>query len=104
MLDGNKIEFYRNKAKFSRSKLAHLTGIPQRTVESWCWGMAKATDPERIKKLADALGCNPIDLYDFTVEKDPVLIALGEAVECVPDTEIIRMLNKLTEEHKKKTS
>ena len=59
---GERIKHLREKAGLSQKRLAEILGIDQSAVARWETG-ENTPAANRIKPLADALGCTPGDLF-----------------------------------------
>ena len=57
-----KIRLFREKAGMSQRELATAIGVSQAAVAQWETGAAQPT-LDNLRKAAEALGCNPGDLF-----------------------------------------
>lgn len=64
MTVGEKIKMYREKKGYTLEELGNRVGVGKSTIRKWENGIIKNMRRDKIQKLAEVLGCSPLEFID----------------------------------------
>lgn len=83
------------KHDLSYGKLAEITGVPKSALQRYATGETRKLSFDRLKIIADALGCTSAYLlgWEEEIKKDPVALA-EKHIEILMDEEFVGLFYK----------
>lgn len=99
-----RIETIRMERKLTQEQLAAIAGVSKGTVSRWESGEIKTLRVDKIKKIADACGYNPLWIMGLNVGKAPQSDSTREKIDLIyekltamSEEEVIKVLKFIEE-------